>query len=79
MFMDVCQHAILVGVNKCAELTLVVFPPPSWLICSGIASGGMTSSGMITVRRDFTEEPGDGGVSGSEDDLADSWIKVGTI
>ena len=53
--------------------------PPGWLICSGIASGGMASSGMTTVRKCFTEGPGDGRLSGSGDDLADGWIKVGTV
>ena len=79
MLPNVCQHAIPVGMGKIAELTLVIFTTPGWLIHSGIASGGMASLGMTTMRKGFTEGPGDGGLSGSGDDLADGWIKVGTI
>ena len=80
MFTDMCQHAILVGVNKkCRADTGNFLTPPGWLICSGIASGGMTSSEMTTVRKGLTEGLGHGGLSGSGDDSVDSWIKVGTI
>ena len=39
----------------------------------------MATSGMTTVGKDFTEGPGDGGLSGSGDDLADGWSNVGMI
>ena len=64
MFMNLCQRAIPVGVDKSAELTLVIFTPPIWLIHSGIASEGMVSLGTTTVGNEngFTERPGDGGL-----------------
>ena len=53
--------------------------PPSWLICSGMASGGIASLGMTTIRNGSTEGPGDGGVAGSGGNLVDGGSNVGTM
>ena len=41
----------------------------------------MASLGTTTVRNEngFTARPGDGGLSGSGDDLVDGWSNMGTI
>ena len=53
--------------------------PPGWLICSGIASGGIASSGMTTIGNGSTKGPGDGGAAGSGDNLVDGESNVGTM
>ena len=52
--------------------------PPSWLIHSGTASGGIASLEMTTFGNGSTKGPGDGAVAGSGDDLADGGSNVGT-